>query len=472
MRNKSEGFDRALQVNPDLDPLISLYNEVERILEASINEQINGWQVRQVHIPVNTIDPFLWLHAQKNALKFFWKGRHENESIASIGVADQMSSISGSLRQLNYCKSRLESIGKAKYFGGLRFDSTRLASDDWANFGIYRFFLPRFEIHSSKQSTSLCCNLVLPRDQKYKATILQEIANLTLPTHSQYGELPLPIARIDSPSQKEWEQTIATLLSHITNEDELAKVVLARKVTFNYAEEVDRLLLFKKLQQITQNHFHFYFQFDSSSAFMGATPERLYRRQGRYIESEAIAGTGKRGGVNGQDAAFASALLESEKDQREHAFVRDGILKSMDPLCEEMQIDSQASVLNLNMGRHLLSKFWGVLKERVSDIEILEKLHPTSAVGGHPTDLALKAIREAEPFDRGWYSGPVGWIGSEEAEFSVAIRSALVQGSKVSLYSGAGIVQGSLAASEWEEVEQKNSDFIRVLGLDQRSAKY
>ena len=471
MPNNSEGLERALQVDPDMDPLISLYNEVKRVLDAD-NGQSSGWQVRQVQVPINTVDPFLWLHCQKNALKFYWRGRHEKESIASVGVADQMSSISGSVRQLNYCRSRLEVIGNARYFGGLRFDPTRSVSDEWANFGIYRFFLPRFELHSSKGGAFLSCNLVLPRDQKYKSSILQEISDLILPAHLQSGELQLPIARVDSPSEKEWAQIILHLLNHIENEDDLAKVVLARKVTFSYAEEVDRLLLFKQLQSITHNHFHFYFQFDSASAFMGATPERLYRRQGRYIESEAVAGTGKRAGVNSQDAAFASALLESEKDQREHAFVRDGILKSMAPLCDEMQIDSQASVLNLNMGRHLLSKFWGVLKDRVSDIEILEKLHPTSAVGGYPTDQALEAIREAEPFDRGWYSGPVGWIGSDEAEFSVAIRSALVQGNRVSLYSGAGIVQGSLAASEWEEIEQKNSDFIRVLGLDQRSTKY
>ena len=472
MRNKSEGLERTLQVNPNLDPLISLYNEVKKILEASSGKQVDEWHVKQVHVPINIADPFLWLQNQKNAIKFYWKGRADNESTASVGVADQISSIAGSIQQLNYFKSRLESSSGARYYGGLRFDPTRAVASEWANFGIYRFFLPRFELRSNKGQASLYCNLVLPRDYKYIHQILQEIATLLIPTHVFSGQDALPIARQDTPDEKEWRLIIDNVLNKLAHEDELAKVVLARKVTFSYAEEIDRLSLFNELQQITHNHFHFYFQFDSSSAFMGASPERLYRREGRYVQSEAVAGTGKRGGLNGQDAAYASALLESDKNQREHAFVRDSILNSMRPLCDEMQIDSEASVLNLNMGRHLLSKFWGLLKQQISDIDILENLHPTSAVGGYPTNHALSVIRDAEPFDRGWYSGPVGWIGSDEAEFSVAIRSALVHGNQISLYSGAGIVLGSQAAHEWEEVEQKNSDFIRVLGLDQRSTKY
>ena len=129
-------------------------------------------------------------------------------------------------------------------------------------------------------------------------------------------------------------------------------------------------------------------------------------------------------------------------------------------------------MLNLNMGRHLRSKFWGILHNNSSDVDILQQLHPTSAVGGHPTDQALYTIQEMEPFDRGWYAGPVGWIGQNSADFSVAIRSALATKESISLFSGAGIVKGSIPENEWLEVEQKNSDFIKVLGLDQRSIKY
>lgn len=100
----------------------------------------------------------------------------------------------------------------------------------------------------------------------------------------------------------------------------------------------------------------------------------------------------------------------------------------------------------------------------------MRALHPTPAVGGCPTEPALTAIRELEHFDRGWYAGPVGWIGSHGAEFAVALRCGLVRNSALSLYSGAGIVDGSEPEDEWAEIEQKIDDFVKVFGLIRRSA--
>ena len=102
-----------------------------------------------------------------------------------------------------------------------------------------------------------------------------------------------------------------------------------------------------------------------------------------------------------------------------------------------------------------------VLKKEVDDSEILKAIHPTPAVGGVPTSLALKLISR-EPFKRGWYSGPVGYVGSEMTEFAVGIRSALVQDRKVSLYAGAGIVEGSTSQAEWNEIETKISNFVQI----------
>lgn len=88
-------------------------------------------------------------------------------------------------------------------------------------------------------------------------------------------------------------------------------------------------------------------------------------------------------------------------------------------------------------------------------------LHPTPAVGGFPREAALREIAALEPFDRGWYAGPIGWVGKDAAEFAVAIRSGLVAGDRVNLYSGAGIVPGSSPDKEWEEIENKIGNFIK-----------
>jgi menaquinone-specific isochorismate synthase len=97
--------------------------------------------------------------------------------------------------------------------------------------------------------------------------------------------------------------------------------------------------------------------------------------------------------------------------------------------------------------------------------DVLEALHPTPAVGGTPRLKAIELIRTLEPFDRGWYSGPVGWLGPYSSEFAVGIRSGLIHGNRLSLFAGAGIVAGSTIEGEWREIEQKSAGLLSTLGL-------
>lgn len=453
------------------DPVSLLTNKVQQVLDSDESFDSN-WNVMRVQVQLSTIDPFEWLNVQKSNKKVYWKGRNELESIAGIGCADEITSSSTEIDYLKQFSERFSNAGTSRYFGGIRFNTSEKPSEEWTAFGSHSFFLPRFELVLNEDATYLVCNLVLPKDRRKKWTILKELSELKVPPHNVDRNTQLPLTRLDQPTERAWHKIIEDVLKRLNLNSSLAKVVIARKVTFRFNEQIDSLGLFKKLTKITPKHFHFYFQFGADSIFMGASPERLYKRDGRYVESEAIAGTGQRSTNGKDDSKYANALLSSEKDQREHAFVRDGILESMKSLCTRMQIDPKPTVLNLSMGRHLKSKFWGVLQDLRSDIDILKNLHPTSAVGGFPTQEAIDTIEEMEPFDRGWYAGPVGWIGQNSAEFSVAIRSALATQKTISLFSGAGIVKGSVPQKEWLEVEQKNCNLIRVLGLDQRSVKY
>ena len=83
-------------------------------------------------------------------------------------------------------------------------------------------------------------------------------------------------------------------------------------------------------------------------------------------------------------------------------------------------------------------------------------LHPTPAVGGEPNDRAVEAIAELERLDRGWYAGPVGWMdATEDGEFCVALRSALLRDRTAHLFAGAGIVADSEPEAELAETELK-----------------
>jgi menaquinone-specific isochorismate synthase len=241
------------------------------------------------------------------------------------------------------------------------------------------------------------------------------------------------------------------------------KIVLARKVTFEFAEGVDPACLVRALKEKTGRCFHFLFQPHRRAAFVGASPESLYRRDGRILTTEAIAGSRPRGYSKDGDRVLKDELMTNEKELREHAFVVTGIGKSLGGLCPSLVGDESPEVLRLPRCQHLITRFKGQLADGVKDADLLAALHPTPAVGGYPTNQALSDILRLESFDRGWYAGPVGWMSKYGAQFAVGIRSGLCDGSRMHLFSGAGIVDGSVPDREWDEVENKISDFVNLL---------
>jgi len=181
--------------------------------------------------------------------------------------------------------------------------------------------------------------------------------------------------------------------------------------------------------------------------------------------SEAVAGTRPRGETKAEDAALREELLQSLKERREHAFVEDAIRADLESVCTTVQSPEATDELALARGRHLHSRIQGTLHADTHTADLLKRLPPTPAVGGVPTDNAVAAIRAQEPFDRGWYAGPVGWVGRDTAEFAVALRAGLVEDNQIALFSGAGIVDGSTPDREWEEIEQKIGDFAAIMGV-------
>ena len=141
----------------------------------------------------------------------------------------------------------------------------------------------------------------------------------------------------------------------------------------------------------------------------------------------------------------------------------ENIKENLEKLCHTVDIDDEITILKLSKIQHLRCRLQGILADDVSDAEIFKILHPTPAVGGSPTDQAIDAIKKLEPFDRGWYAAPLGWISQDAAEFVVGIRSGLVDHETLALFSGAGIVNGSTPDGEWTEIENKIGNFMKAI---------
>jgi len=269
------------------------------------------------------------------------------------------------------------------------------------------------------------------------------------------------LTRTDVLNWDQWERLVETALD-IFERNELKKLVLASKSVLKFDRQLNPIELLADLVQEHATSFHFCFQINNESAFLGLSPERLYRRNQKSILSEAVAGTRARGEDEHQDSLLGEELLKSEKDLREHRWVIDSITSNLKPLCRSIKYLSREKLLKLPHVQHLETQILGEMKNSISDGEIISLLHPTPAVGGYPKDVSIEKIAELEPFDRGWYAGPVGWLGRGEAEFVVAIRSAMIAGRELSLFAGSGLVSGSNASKEWQENENKLLTFTKM----------
>ncbi len=170
----------------------------------------------------------------------------------------------------------------------------------------------------------------------------------------------------------------------------------------------------------------------------------------------AMAGSAPRSADAGTDAALASGLVSSDKEREEHAVVVAMLREALAPLVEWIDVAPRPEIVRLRHVQHLLTAVSGRLRDDGDVLTLVERLHPTPAVGGSPRGLALELIAEEESFERGWYAGPLGWVDRHgDGDFVVALRSGVIDGRRASLFAGCGIVADSDPAREWDESSHK-----------------
>ncbi|PSQ84169.1 MAG: isochorismate synthase [Bacteroidetes bacterium QS_7_67_15] len=425
---------------------------------------------RRVEVTAPGADLLRWLRAQP-APRGFWADRGE-EARAFAGVAERFDTPARLCTRLRNAASTGETAGgnALRCYGGVRFDRERTAADGWQHFGSGAFVLPRLELHRRNDGTGrLACHLA-PGDDAEQVAAQIERRSQRAPPAETAAALPRPVRRDDCPGRRAWREGVEAALRAIEG-GTLQKVVLARRTALHFEQPLDPVHLLGRLRALAPEGFAFLFQPHRAGAFLGVSPERLFRQHRRRVWSEAVAGTRPRAAAPAADAALREELLESEKDRREHAFVQRYVREALGPLCASLD-ERDAAPLTLQRGRHLYARFRGRLREGVSPAEVLGALHPTPAVSGRPSSAAQRFIRRREPFDRGWYAAPVGWVGRSEegapaAELAVGIRSGLVRrtggaGSRLDLFAGAGLVDGSEPDAEWDELEQKLGNFTAL----------
>ncbi len=251
-----------------------------------------------------------------------------------------------------------------------------------------------------------------------------------------------------------WKTQITSVVDEIKREN-IDKVVVARRIEKDISSEINWQRTISELNLKFPTCTNFLYK-SGKSIFFGSTPEILIKYSGNTFSTEALAGSIMRGNNPVEDKQLEDELLKSEKNKIEHEAVIDYIKKAIFNYVEKVEMDAVPVVKKLPNIQHLQTSVTGTLKSKDDIFKIVSSLFPTPAVCGIPKDQSLKMIEKTESFDRGLFSGIIGWFNADNyGEFFVTIRSALVKENKLYAYAGCGIVDGSDAKEEFEETQLK-----------------
>ncbi|HEY0278490.1 MAG TPA: isochorismate synthase [Solirubrobacterales bacterium] len=345
------------------------------------------------------------------------------------------------------------------WLGGFAFDPEGGGSATWSSFEPGSLFLPEVSIVRSGEEAYVTVNAIVGPgdDAERRATELAaRLAGLRADASLPLLD-PHPTDRPTIRSAKPpgaFEAAVEKATGRIAA-GEMEKVVLAREVIVEAPAAHDPGPIFGAMREQFPACFCFCAG-TPEAAFIGASPELLVRRSGAGVSTVALAGSTRRSSDPAVDDHLGERLLRSDKDRREHRIVAERIVRRLRPHAVWVETGPEPEIVKVANIQHLATPVIAQLAEPRSAIELAGMLHPTPAVGGEPWPAAATALTELEQMDRGWYAAPVGWMdATEDGEFCVALRSALLRDRDAHLFAGVGVVAGSDPEAELAETEVK-----------------
>ncbi|QMI05907.1 isochorismate synthase MenF [Citrobacter sp. RHB25-C09] len=408
-----------------------------------------GIRVFDVSFPLNdAFDALSWLASQSVYPQFYWQQRNGDEEAAVLGTAAQFPSLECAQQFLQHYPQQTD----LRIWGLNAFDPQKGA-----------LFLPRLEWRRCAGTAILRLHLLsessLREDADRARTFLASLAEMK----------PLPALHLTltgeqhRPEKAGWISLIQRATQTIA-EETLDKVVLARASDLQFSQCVNAAAVMASSRRLNLNCYHFFMAFSAEDAFLGSSPERLWRRRGNALRTEALAGTVANHPDDRQARQLGDWLMKDDKNQRENMLV-------VEDICQRLQSHTHSldvlppQVLRLRKVQHLRRCIWTALNQP-DDRLCLVQLQPTAAVAGIPRERAHAFIQQHEPFEREWYAGSAGYLSLQQSEFCVSLRSAKISRNVVRLYAGAGIVRGSDPEQEWQEIDNKAAGLRTLLQMD------
>lgn len=364
---------------------------------------------------------------------------------------------------------------RVQFFGGFSFRADHRAGGVWSDFPDGVFHLPAVELEGDGSGDAwLRVRALVPGDSGDEAfhhlRTLAEALRAELASRADFAAPTEDVrGRATATERVTWEAAVETSLAAI-RAGTISKAVLARTMDVELEGRVDPVDVVSRLWEVNRGSHVFLFEPASGSAIVGAAPETVATLRDGVFHATAVAGSIRRGDSPREQAELAAHLLASDKDRAEQRIALDDMIARLETVAHQIRSDPQPHVLTLARIQHLETEIRASVPAGVGVLDLVRLLHPTAAVCGLPRDSAMAFLEREEPFERGWYAGPVGWFDAEgNGVFAPALRTGVATGSGWRLFAGAGIVEGSVPALEWEETGIKFEpmlDALRGAGAD------
>jgi len=242
----------------------------------------------------------------------------------------------------------------------------------------------------------------------------------------------------------------------LVDKDILEKIVLANRIKIKLKNKLDLIEILKRFKKNQPNTCRYVWKRNSKDILFGASPEKLFSFSKPNLTLEALAGT------ISTNSNFKK-LLKSTKDLKEHNYVIQHLIKSLEVSKIKNFKKSDIKVNSFGDISHLQTLIFSKV-ENICPFELLKNLHPSPAVCGYPKNAALDWINTLESFPRGNYASPMGWVDSSgNASFLLAIRGARCIEENIEFTAGSGIVSGSVLEKEIDEIKLKFESIVKQI---------
>ena len=350
------------------------------------------------------------------------------------------------------------------FIGGQNFDINKKNVDIWKEYKSANYQIPEILILNNNNLTTITFYHMIDENKSFNS-MYSKFSDYYNIIRNYIDDIKRSKPILESKEITVNKNTFSNQIAEVKDlieQGQVSKVVLSNTYRYRIKQKGSDYYLLESLKKKYPECTIFYFDYLNKGKFLGASPELVLKNINNQIEIDALAGSIDNGKTPLEQAENQKKLYQDKKIKNEHNIVIKGIKEALLNINIEITY-GEKHILKLKNIQHLRTPITAI-KNDTRIMDILDVLSPTPALSGYPKNESMKIINQIEEFDRGWYSGTIGYISNNlNAEFYAGLRSAYINGEYIYIYAGAGITLDSNHDAEWIEIENKMNAIDQII---------